>query len=150
MKKTLIATYSLFIIFLVSSAIFAAKTFDGAVDNSFEKGMQYPADLEKIATLGWHFSILNHKMTTGAPEKIDLLILDNDGNPVQGAKVTMELSLLTKPETIPIQTAPENNPGHYIATVTLPVYGYWQIDTMITLHGETVRPAFKIYVDKEK
>jgi hypothetical protein len=150
MKKTLIVTYSLFIIFLVGSAIFAARTFDGDVDNAYEKGMQYPVNLEKIAELGWHFSVINHKINSGIPGEIELLIFDNDGTPVKGAKVSMELSLLTKPDNLPSLTASENSPGHYSATVDLPVHGYWQIDTTISHQGETVLHRFKIYIEKEK
>lgn len=150
MKNTLIATYSLFILFLVGSAIYAAKTFDGDVDNAYEKGMQYAIDLEKSNKLGWQFSIINHNVTAGTSGNLELIILDKNDAPVQGAEVSLELSLLTKPEALPSQAASENKPGHYLASVNLPTHGHWQVDTKTIYNEEVLLNKFKIYIEKGK
>jgi hypothetical protein len=148
MKKILIAIYTLFLLFLVGSAIFASKTFDGDVDNAYEKGMQYPVELEKIKKLGWHFSTPKNKIIMGLPGNIELLISDNDKKPVSGAQVSMELSLLTKPDTLPIKRAKESSPGSYIVSASLPYHGHWQVDAIILYNGEKILHRFKIYIEE--
>nr|MBF0221646.1 FixH family protein [Desulfobulbaceae bacterium] len=120
------------------------------VDNAYEKGMQYPVELEKIAKLGWNFSVKNNLVVAGAPGTVELLIVDNEGIPVQGAQVSMEFSLLTKPDGLPSQSAPEKSPGQYLATVDLPVHGHWLVDVKIIYNGETLLHTFKLYIEKGK
>lgn len=148
MKKLLIFVYCTFLLFLVGSAVYASKTFDGAIANSYKKGMEYPKDMARLKEKGWSFAVLNPQIKAGAPAEIGLLITDKTGQPVTGAHVELEISRLTMPETLPVQEALEGEGGRYAASVQLPVYGHWQVQARVSLAGDTVQHLFKIYADE--
>lgn len=148
MKKILIFVYCSFLVFLVGSAVYASKTFDGDISNAYEKGMAYPDELLKLQQKGWDFAVLSPQMRAGVPSEIELLITDKTGQPVTGAEVEMEISRLTMPDTLPIQVAEEGKKGHYTLSVNLPLYGHWQVLTRMSLEGDEIKHDFRIYAEE--
>lgn len=150
MKNTIITIYLLFLTFLISSAVFASKTFDGDIRNSYEKGMAYPVEKEKIKKHGWSFSIQQHTFPINKQSTLELLITDKDGLPVRGADVTMQISRPNQPFALPSLQAREQNEGYYGATMTLPFEGHWQVNADIRINEEQVHQLFKFYAEEKK
>ena len=145
MKNILLAAYLLFLTFLIGSAIFASKTFDGDIRNSYEKGMAYPVEKSKIKEKGWSFSVKEKIFPTNQKSTLELLITSNNDTPVTGASVTMKISRLTQPYTLPLVQAEEQDAGHYIASVNLPYHGHWQANAAIEVNEDLVHHQFKFY-----
>lgn len=150
MKKTLIIIYCLFISFLIGTAMFAYRTFDGDIDNAYAKGMQYLKDQMTIKELGWQFANIPHPLRQGHPGQIELFISDKNGLPIQGAVVTMEVSRSTKLATILAPQVTESKAGQHLATITSPFYGNCQVDTRIIAQGKSIPYNFKIYVEEKR
>ena len=148
MKNLLIFVYCTFILFLVGSAVYASKTFDGDIANAYEKGMAYPKELAKLKEKGWTFTVMSPRLQAGKPSEIDLMITDKAGQPVTGVEVELELSRLTMPETLPAQTAVEGEKGHYVLSVTLPQYGHWQVQTKATHDADEIKHLFEVYAEE--
>jgi hypothetical protein len=150
MKKLLFAVYLVFLTFLVGSAVFASRTFDGDIRNSFEKGMAYPLEKAKIKEKGWSFSINQKLFSVDRQSKLEILITDEYRSPIHGAKVSMEISRLTQPYTLPLQQAFEQETGHYITSVSLPSHGHWQVIAGIEIDDELVHHQFNIYAEESQ
>ena len=150
MKKALIAIYCLFITFLVVSAVYATRTFDGAYADPYETGMRYTADRKQIEELGWNFSTVDHPLSLNKASLIELLVFDNNGEPVQGAEVVMEISRVAQAEKLQVDQVVEREAGHYDAVVSLPFYGHCRVDAVINFQGKSVPCGFRIYVEENK
>jgi len=147
-KKILYTIYTLFFSFVIGYSVFAAKTFDGAVKHSYEKGMEYPRKVARLKELGWQFEGGGERMVSGTPVDLTLAVVDREGRPVSGLDVVMEVSRPATPEALAPLAAREKEPGHYVADVTLPAYGHWQVVTRIHSQQEDFTHTFKIYAEK--
>ncbi len=146
MKNIIISVYVLFIMFIVGSAVYAAKTFDGDIDNAYAKGMKYQEELIVIRQQGLKFSVGKESITAGKPSIIELAIIDNSEKLLTGATVYMEISRHIGRLSLPTVRAFELREGHYQAEITLPSYGLWQINARIQNNDlYEVNHGFRIY-----
>ncbi|MCK5194602.1 MAG: FixH family protein [Desulfobulbaceae bacterium] len=148
MKKILVVIYVIFIGFVAGYSVFATKTFDGAVKHSYRKGMEYPVKLARLKELGWHFQSGPGKVVTGIPVELMLAITDNNGKPVQNMSVTFEVSRPAGPDCLRPMNAQEHEAGRYMAEMTIPQYGHWQIIANIHFNKEEFNHTFRIYAEK--
>jgi hypothetical protein len=72
----LFCIYGIFLSFVIGYAVFATKTFDGAIEHSYEKGMAYPLKLAQMQELNWLFQAGEHQFKTGEKTLLDLGIRD--------------------------------------------------------------------------
>ena len=148
MKKILYVIYTLFFSFVIGYSVFAAKTFDGAVKHSYEKGLEYPHKIARLKELGWHFQGSGDKLVSGSPAALILAVVDDKGHPVTGLEVRMEVSRPASREALEPLQAREKEPGHYVADVTLPAYGHWQVVSRIESQQDDFTHTFRIYAQK--
>lgn len=145
MKKILWTTYILFFLFVIYYGGVASRTFDGAVDKPYDKGMAYPAKTARLKELGWRFQVDAGRVTAGRPGDFTLTITGKNNAPVQGARVTLEISRPAGPETLlPVQAA-ETQAGRYVANFTVPELGHWLLTVRINRMEDEFDYEYKIY-----
>lgn len=145
MKKILWTTYILFFFFIIYYGLVASRTFDGAVDKPYDKGMAYPAKMARLEELGWHFKADAGWVLAGRPGDFTLTVTGKDNAPVRGARVTLEISRPAGPETLPPVQAAEAEPGRYVAGFTVPEYGHWLFSVKIDKMEDEFDYEYKIY-----
>ena len=151
MKKILYCVYGVFFTFIIWHVMYAADGFDGAVKNSFDKGMDYPVKIAKMKELGLVFEGSPKQVVVGQPVDLVLDITEHAHKPVSGAKVSMEV---TRPASL--DSAAESTPameagaGKYQMNCTIPNYGHWLVTAIITIDDEEFIHEFRIYAEKEK
>ena len=151
MKKILYCVYGVFFTFIIWHVMFAAKGFDGAVKNSFEKGMDYPRKMAKKKELGLVFTGSPKQVVIGEPVDLVLDISKYEAEPVTGATVTMEVARPASQESAAETTAAaEGSAGRYQMSCTIPNYGHWLVTAKITIDDEEFIHEFRIYAEKEK
>lgn len=113
-------------------AWFALSTFTGTtVDRSYERGRQYNAVLaeaERQARMGWHFSVAWHQ-GMGDPLSGTVVVTARDANAAPLDRLSVEASLvrpLEAPQPLALSFS-ELAPGRYVASVTLPKPGQWEV-----------------------
>lgn len=148
MKVTLFIVYGIFFSFVVGYAVFATVTFDGDINHSFEKGMEYPEKLARLETLGWQVKLENDQVFSGKPGPLDLWLTAGNGEPVTGAKVSMEVTRPASPDTLPKIQASEEEDGHYKGLVTLPGYGHWLVKVSVDHLEDQIEYEFRIYANQ--
>lgn len=150
MKKILYCVYTVFFTFIVWHAMFAIDGFDGAVKNSFTKGMEYPKQLAKQKELSLVFSGAPNHVVVGQPFDLVLNITGKEERPVTGAEVDMEVARPASQQTAARAAAGEHEEGNYLMNVTVPGHGHWLVTAKIRIDGTTFTHAFRIYADKEQ
>ncbi len=148
MKKILYCVYTVFFSFIVWHVMFAINGFDGAVENSFRKGMEYPIQLAKQKELGLVFEGTPVQVIAGKPFDLVLHIIGREKQPVSGAEVAMEVARLASQETAARSTAGEKSAGEYLMNITVPGNGHWLVTAKIVIGDETFTHEFRIYADK--
>ncbi len=116
--------------------------------HSYEKGLEYPHKLARLKELGWHFKGGYGKLTSGSPVDLALDVVDNNGVPVSGLQVIMEISRPASAEALKPATAAEKKAGRYVADVTFPAFGHWQVVSHIHYQQEDFTHTFRIYAEK--
>ncbi len=148
MKKILYCVYGVFFTFIVWHVMFAADGFDGAVKNSYEKGMEYPRLLAKQKQLGIEFVGSPGQVIAGKPADIQLQITEH-GKPLTGATVSMEVARPASLQNAGAEaTANEEEAGKYMMHVTIPEYGHWAVTAKIILDKEEFSHEFRIYAER--
>jgi hypothetical protein len=147
-KRTLFIVYAIFFSFVVGYAVFASVTFDGAITHSYEKGMEYPQKIARLKTLGWQFKVGNDRLQSGKSQPLDLWLTTDKGQPVAGARVSMQVTRPASPDTLPTILANEEEKGHYKGVVTLPGYGHWLVKVSIDHFEEQIEYEFRIYASQ--
>jgi len=150
MKKILYCVYTIFFTFIVWHVMFAINGFDGAVKNSFSKGMEYPKQLAKQKELRLVFDGTPQHVIVGQPFDLILHITGKEKHPVSGAEVAMEVARPASQQTAASATAGEGGAGEYHMNVTVPGYGHWLVTAKIVIDGEKFTHEFRIYADKEQ
>jgi nitrogen fixation protein FixH len=149
MKKILYCVYTVFFTFIVWHVMFAIDGFDGAVKNSFTKGMEYPKQLAKQKELNLVFDGTPQHVIAGQPFDLVLNITGKEKHPVSGAEVAMEVARPASQQTAAKATAGEQDAGEYKMNVTVPGHGHWLVTAKIVIGGEKFTHEFRIYADKE-
>jgi hypothetical protein len=147
MKKILYCVYTVFFSFIVWHVMFAINGFDGAVENSFSKGMEYPIQLAKQKEVGLVFKGTPVHVVAGQPFDLVLHISGREKQPVRGAAVAMEVARLASQETAADSTAGEKAAGEYLMNITVPGNGHWLVTAQIVIDGEAFTHEFRIYAD---
>ncbi len=147
MKKILYCVYTLFFTFIVWHVMFAIDGFDGAVKNSFTKGMNYPVQLAKQKELGLVFEGTPVQVVAGKPFDLILNITGRAKQPVRGAEVAMEVARLASQETAAHSFAGEKEAGQYLMNITVPGNGHWLVTAKIVIGEEKFTHEFRIYAD---
>ncbi len=150
MKKILYCVYTVFFTFIVWHVMFAIDGFDGAVKNSFTKGMEYPKQLAKQKELQLVFDGTPQHVIVGQPFDLVLNITGKENSPVSGAVVAMEVARPASQQTAASETAGEQGAGKYKMNVTVPGHGHWLVTAKIVIGGEKFTHEFRIYADKEQ
>lgn len=148
MKKILYCVYTVFFSFIVWHVMFAIDGFDGAVENSFSKGMEYPIQLAKQKELGLVFEGNPLQVVAGQPFDLVLNITGREKQPVSGADVAMEVARPASQETAAHAAANERLEGEYLMNITVPGNGHWLVTAKIVVGEETFIHEFRIYADK--
>lgn len=148
MKKILYCVYTVFFTFIVWHVMFAINGFDGAVKNSFTKGMDYPKQLEKKRELGLEFSGLPQQVVVGKPFDLVLNITGLAEKPVRGAEVVFDVSRPASQQRAAHSAAREEQAGQYLMHMTVPEYGHWMATAKIVIGEEKFTHEFRIYADK--
>ena len=150
MKKILYCVYGVFFTFIVWHVMFAAKGFDGAVNNSFDKGMDYPRQMAKIRELGLTFEGTPKQIIVGKAAELKLRITSHGENPVTGADVTMEVARPASREQVSVSPVIEQDAGLYATGLTVTGYGHWLVTAKIIMGDEKFTHEFRIYAEKEQ
>ncbi len=146
--RLLMVVYALFFSFVVWYGVLASRTFDGAVKDSYEKGMAYPAQISRIKELGWNFEGGPRQLIQGQAGALQLRIGSSDGTAVRDAEVELIVARPAAREALPPLTAKESSPGVYQATVTLPGPGHWFVTATIRWRGESFTYEFRTYAEE--
>lgn len=122
-----------------------SSAFSGAVAHDFQKDItqynQYVTQLKQQAALGWR--IMGGWVDSpleGKPASFRLRVIDDEGMPVTGAKVTVQFLFAADKSKDTLITFPESEPGFYAQPVNLPTAGTWLLMINIT-HGKDVYEA---------
>ena len=150
MKKILYCVYGVFFTFIVWHVMFAAEGFDGAVKNSFDKGMDYPRQLAQIKELGLVFEGSPKQVTVGSPTELTLRITGLEDKPVSGADVVMEIARPASRQSIASAPVTEQAAGSYVRSLDVSDYGHWLVTAQIILNDEKFTYEFRIYAEKEQ
>jgi len=150
MKKILYCIYTVFFTFIVWHVMFAIDGFDGAVKNSFTKGMEYPKQLAKQKELDLVFSGSPAHVVAGKPFDLVLNITGKEKSPVTGAEVDLEVARPASQQRAVRAIAGEQKAGEYTMTVTVPGYGHWLVTAIIVIGGDEFTHEFRIYADREQ
>lgn len=114
---------------------FALQSMPALVaEHPFEDGRTYNRELAaaaKQAALGWT-AALQPPRTSGAATRVAFDIHDRDGAPVTGLDVELRLWRPVGSEADLHLRLAETAPGRYVAPVTLPHPGQWQVDVVAT------------------
>jgi nitrogen fixation protein FixH len=148
LKVALFCIYGIFLSFVIGYAVFATKTFDGAIEHSYEKGMAYPQKLAQLQELNWQFQPGEHQFKTGEKTLLELGIRDKHNKPITNAAVQFEVQRPASRETVPTQTAKEMKPGHYATTIQMPRFGHWLVTAIVVQGQVQVAHEFRIYVNE--
>jgi len=148
MPRLLMGVYALFFCFVIWYGAVASRTFDGAVKDSYEKGMAYPAQKARLKELGWTFQGGPRQLVQGEAGPLRLKIMLGDGSPVRGAEVTFAVARPASRETLPALTAQEIEAGAYQTMVTLPGDGHWFITASIRRGQDMFTYEFRTFAEK--
>ncbi|HEY2620770.1 MAG TPA: FixH family protein [Acetobacteraceae bacterium] len=123
----------------------ALHSFPGqAGDEGFELSNHYDAVLEReqrVAALGW--TVAARTDAAGRPE---VRLTDRDGSPLHGASVAASAERpLGAPQTRPLAFH-EIAAGSYIADVTLPTPGQWELTLTASLGGHDMAATRRVIV----
>ena len=103
--------------------------FPGVVQH--DKNKSYQPHLQRInaqQALGWHIEWLDKKkLIVGLPQTIAVQLLDANNQPIQNAKVTMELLRFANQADDQTVSMQAQKPGEYQAELLLSQPGRWQI-----------------------
>ncbi|OQX04618.1 MAG: hypothetical protein BWK76_28495 [Desulfobulbaceae bacterium A2] len=146
--RLLMVLYALFFCFVVWYGVIAARTFDGAVKDSYEKGMAYPAQVARLKELGWSFEGGPRLLIQGQADSLQLRIVKADGTVVRDAEVELIVSRPAAREALPALIAQETTPGLYQTPVTLPKAGHWFVTATVRWHGESFTYEFRTYAEE--
>jgi hypothetical protein len=79
--------------------------------------------------------------------QVDVLLVDSNGQPVTGAKVTYDIDMTNMSHGSYLVPADPGEDGHYVGRVHFMMQGPWRIITIIERPGKpTVRPYFAFRV----
>jgi FixH len=151
MKKILYCVYGVFFTFIVWHVMFAIDGFDGAVKNSYKKGMDYPRQMAKKQELGLMFVGSPKQIVVGQPVDLVLDITEHAKIPVTGAEVTMEVARPASMQSAaPTTPTTEETAGKYHMHLMVPEYGHWTVTAKITIGDEEFTHEFRLYAEREK
>jgi len=136
MKKILYIVYAVFFCFTFGYGYVAFTTFDGGVEHSYKKGMDYKRKLLRKRELGLKFDGQPQSVVVGREFDLSLLISADDEKITKGAMVFMQVSRLAESTSLDEARTTERSQGLYSTKMIIPGVGHWLVTARIHLSGE--------------
>ncbi len=133
---------------------FATDTFNGLeTRHAWEEGNSYNAQIaaeERQKALGWDvaFDSRSEASTTddGTPARLELVVHDAQGNPVDGLAVEAQVRRPTQAGYDQTVRLEPYGPGTYRKTVALPMIGQWEVRLVASRGDDAYRLRERIEI----
>jgi nitrogen fixation protein FixH len=116
------------------------------VADPYQAGIHHDADRKRAEALGWGLTVDESALRAGPDVALPVRLTGKGGEPLEGAEVTVRVSRPGTSQLDKLATARAAGAGRYVATVPLPVAGFWDLDVMIRKGGDTLTLGRWIHV----
>lgn len=131
MKVLLVVVSAIGILAVAVAIVVGTGTFEGIVtEHPYEKGLNWDEERKERQRLGWSVQISPRDLVVGRNDMV-LRLTDRGGAPLDATAVSMTVSrpsTTARDATFPFT---RDHVGVFVATVDLPLRGYWDLDVVI-------------------
>ncbi|MGO9611789.1 MAG: FixH family protein [Dissulfurispiraceae bacterium] len=148
MRTLIIAIVLMGLSSVAGSIIFGIRSFDGVVvDSPYETGLSWEKVRNESAATGWHADVKNATLKTSINELV-ISVRDSNGHLLKDAEMSITVSRpSTKAYDMTYKAEPTDD-GLYRASVSFPIYGYWDLKISILKEGRRASFEKRIFAEK--
>ncbi|MBF0152739.1 MAG: FixH family protein [Magnetococcales bacterium] len=134
----------------IALVYFATSSWTGLVtQNSYEKGLAFNQVLTDQHTqdkLGWRGTLQSDTLRAGVPGPMLFTLVRDDGTPLRGARVTLELFRPVAAGHDQNLDMLETSPGQYKTSVSFSLPGVWEVKIRAVVDQATFRYAQRLTI----